>query len=93
MYCVNCGSILYNENQVGLVCQSCKQAREKKRRGEEQPLSIRYCFRCGKPYQPHDSSIQHLFCPSEKGLATHSSAFLSEQEITPELRKDTHVLL
>ncbi len=93
MYCVNCGSLLYCENQAGLVCQPCKQARGKKHRGEEQPLAIRYCFRCGKSYQPHDSSIQHLFCPSEKELSTRPSAFLSEQEITPELRKDPHVLL
>lgn len=62
MHCVNCGSILYNENQAGLVCLPCKQAREKKRKGEEQPLSIRYCFRCGQPYHPNDTSIQHENC-------------------------------
>lgn len=93
MYCVNCGSLLDDENQVGLVCLPCKQARGKKRRGEEPPLAIRYCFRCGKPYQPHDSSIHHRVCPAEKERSPHSSAFLSEQTITPEVRKDTHVLL
>src|SRR5579883_905052 len=79
MYCVNCGSLLYNGNQAGLVCLPCKQAREKKRRrGEEQTISICYCFHCGESYQPHDTSIQHPCCPSEKGCPPHSNVLLPE---------------
>lgn len=61
MYCVNCGVLLYGNNQAGLVCQPCREAREKKRRGDDQPVSIRYCFRCGVSYRPRDASIQHTF--------------------------------
>ncbi len=94
MYCVTCGRRLHSQNQAGLVCLPCKQAREKKRRrGEERPISICYCFHCGESYQPHDTSIQHLFCPSEKGCPTHSNVLLPEQEIISEARKDTDVWL
>lgn len=93
MYCVTCGSLLRSENQAGIVCHLCKQARAEKRRREKRPISIRYCFRCGQSYQPHDTSIQHRFCSSEPVLSLHSSGFLSEKDITSEARKDTHVLL
>src|SRR5690242_4902968 len=93
MYCVTCGNLLQSENQAGIVCQPCKQARAKKRRSEAQPVSIRYCFHCGRTYQPHDTSIQHRCCSSEQVLSLHSSGFLPEKEITSEARKDTDVWL
>ena len=94
MYCVLCGKLLYNGNQAGLVCQPCREAREKKkRRNEEQPISIRYCYRCGASYRPSDASIQHRFCSTATALVTRSNAFLPEQENISEVRKDTHVLL
>lgn len=80
MYCVNCGSALHSENQAGLVCQPCKQAREKKRRGEEQPICIGYCFGCGKPYHPNDTSIQHLSCSTEGMKPTSSSMSINSRE-------------
>ncbi len=94
MYCVLCGKLLYNGNQAGLVCQPCLDVRKKKkRRSEEQPVAIRYCFRCGESYQPQDHSIQHLICPAGKARATRSNVLLPEQEMISEVRKDTHVLL
>src|SRR5579885_1243206 len=94
MYCVICGSLLSNGNQAGLVCQPCRYAREKKkRRSEEQPVAICYCFRCGQSYQPQDKSIQHRICPSEKGCPLHSNVLLPEKEIISEARKDTDVWL
>lgn len=85
MHCVNCGNLLSNGNQAGLVCQPCKQAQQRKRRGEEKPVAIYYCFRCGKPYHPDDASIQHLSC--SPGL------FSSEPEETPKVRRENCVLL
>lgn len=79
MYCVTCGDFLHRENQAGLVCQICKRTQEKRRRGERQPVAIRYCFRCGESYQPSDASIQHRFC---QPATMHVSA-----------RKDAYVLL
>lgn len=84
MYCVTCGGFLHSTNQAGLVCLACKQARMCKRWGEKQPLSIHYCFRCGNPYQPQDTSIHHRSCTNreEKPLI-----------ISLEARKDTDVLV
>jgi predicted amidophosphoribosyltransferase len=67
MYCVNCGSFLHSTNQAGLVCQACKQEREQHPRVEKEPIAICYCFRCGKPYHPHDTSIQHTSCLGVSG--------------------------
>jgi predicted amidophosphoribosyltransferase len=92
MYCVTCGSLLHSENQVGLVCQPCKRAWEKKRRGKEQPLSISYCFRCGKPYQPRDTSIHHRFCSIQEKQPALSSTSHQENDTIQDARKDTYVL-
>jgi NMD protein affecting ribosome stability and mRNA decay len=93
MYCVNCGTLLDGTNQAGLVCQPCREAREKKRKRDEQPVSIRYCYRCGASYRPSDASIQHRFCSTATALVTRSNALLPERENISEVRKDTHVLL
>ena len=69
MHCVLCGNPLQNGNQAGLVCQLCKLARTTRRRHDEQALVIRYCFRCGKPYHPRDSSIQHPLCGAEQAAS------------------------
>ena len=84
MYCVNCGSLLQSDNRAGLVCQPCRQVREKKRRNDERPLVIRYCFRCGKPYHPRDTSIQHPFCGAEQA-AQHIASELRQH--VPEKRE------
>ena len=93
MHCVNCGSSLHGENQAGLICQPCKQERGKSRKSWEQPIYIQYCFRCGRLYHPHDTSIQHLFCPGEEIRLSISSLFSHSRETIQEARKNTYVLL
>ena len=80
MHCVLCGNPLQSGNQAGLVCQFCKLVREKRHKNDEQPLVIRYCFRCGKPYHPRDSSIQHPLCGAEQAA----------QNMVFELRQHAH---
>lgn len=97
MYCVKCGSLLQRDNPTGLVCQPCKQAYEKqKHRSGEQPVCIHYCFRCGRPYQPQDSSIHHRFCsPKEQqpALSLRADRENDNMNSLQEARTDTYVLL
>jgi hypothetical protein len=62
-YCVCCGVLLREENRAGIVCRACEQ-RQRARRGPErdQPVSVCYCWRCGKRYRPADHSIAHPAC-------------------------------
>ena len=62
MYCVICGTPLQPDTQAGTVCLGCKDIRAKQRPDGKQPVAVQYCFRCGKPYDPPDHSIQHLCC-------------------------------
>jgi hypothetical protein len=62
MYCVLCGDALQAETQAGIVCRLCKQKQEERRRKNEQVIRICYCFRCGEPYRPDDTSIHHSSC-------------------------------
>src|SRR5258708_16884716 len=82
MCCVLCGIALQDENQEGLLCRHCKQSMNKRNR--EHIICVHYCFCCGKPYQPDDTSIRHSY---------HSYGFTEHLAITPESRKETDVIL
>jgi NMD protein affecting ribosome stability and mRNA decay len=63
MYCVCCGTLLDEENRAGIVCRTCKQ-NHRARRGHHwgQPITVRYCFHCGRRYTPLDASVAHSSC-------------------------------
>src|SRR5579885_2389753 len=70
MSCLLCGTLLHADNQRGLVCRVCKQAREAKNtRGTV--IHVQYCSSCGYPYHPTDASIRHEHC----GVVLASSTF------------------
>lgn len=70
MHCVICGLLLTNENQMGLVCVLCRRDPQDLRKSGEQVITVRYCSRCGRPYQPADASIQHESCSLADGETT-----------------------
>jgi hypothetical protein len=63
MYCVCCGTLLTEENRAGIVCLLCKQDhRIRCAHHWGQPITVRYCSHCGRPYTPSDDSVAHLPC-------------------------------
>jgi len=62
MYCVMCGTFLRDDNQIGLICNHCKPEPREQKSNKGWIVQVHYCYRCGQPYQPSDTSIQHLSC-------------------------------
>jgi hypothetical protein len=85
MYCVICGQLLQEQNQEGIICRACKQERRERRKDAEQIIRVHYCFSCGSPYHPTDTSIQHLSCST--GFFSH------ERESAQKTRRESYVLL
>ena len=61
MYCVMCGVVLDQNNQVGLVCLTCyRELKIQEHRQKGKPiLVVGFCFHCGHAYHPQDASIRH----------------------------------
>ena len=91
MYCVMCGTPLQLHNQAGLVCLACKQTRGEQRPASKQPVAVQYCFRCGKPYDPPDHSIQHLCCQAGELSIRALYAWADSRATTTQARRHVHV--
>ncbi len=89
MHCVVCGTHLQGTNQEGLVCVSCKQGQ--RGLGNKQLVRVQHCFRCGQPYAPQDSSIQHLFCSQGETHRSIASTPTDTEEIIQLARRRVHV--
>jgi predicted Zn-ribbon and HTH transcriptional regulator len=59
MFCVLCAVVLQNANQEGVLCHICKQSQRKNR---TLIIQVQYCYTCGMPYCPSDTSIMHTHC-------------------------------
>lgn len=64
MFCISCGVALTENNQEGIVCQTCRYAFERK---EAQIVTVKYCYICGKRFIPSDSAISHSHCLTSIG--------------------------
>lgn len=68
-FCVTCGQLLTNEKETpasahGLLCQGCFEKNEQAgTRHYQRPISVQYCWQCGKSLMPVGAEIKHTPCP------------------------------
>ena len=82
MYCCECGVLLQGENEAGLSCVNCKKIRQSDKIRKNKPMQVKFCFRCGEPFESSDNAVSHILL-----LGGGCNTWISNEEIQQMVRE------